>query len=129
MDTKIAQKRVDDLAAAMVAKGMVNPRAHLNLKANEQPTVYMEWADKSTTYGTAYDAVKADSPAMALDKAVAFIASHPSAEQARHQEFMRALGKVIDLGKENHIHVEFLNPLVATMRTLSENIITDQRAA
>lgn len=129
MNTEIAQKRVNDLSAAMVAKGMVAPKAQLMLKSNAEPLAYMEWADKSTTYGTAYHAESGETPAEALDKASAFIAARPTAKQARLEEFMRSLGKVIDLGRENHIEVEFLNPLVATMKTLSENVITDQRAA
>lgn len=129
MNIEIAQKRVNDLAAAMLAKGMVAPGATLMLRANSEPHAYMEWADKSTTYGTAYHTESAKTPDAALDKALAFIAAQPTPKQARTNEFMRALGKVIDLGRENHIEVEFLNPLVATMKTLSENVITDQRAA
>ena len=129
MDTKIAQKRVNDLSAAMVAKGMASPRAHLNIKSHEQPTAYMSWTDKSTTYGEAYHVEVADTPFEALEKAAAFVAAQPTPEQARLNEFLRSLGKVIDLGRANNIEVEFLNPLVATMKTLSENVITDQRAA
>ncbi|WP_391564592.1 hypothetical protein [Sinorhizobium meliloti] len=45
------------------------------------------------------------------------------------KQFMGALANVIDLGKDNGIEVEFLNPLQATMKKLSDNILTDQRAA
>ena len=129
MDTKIAQKRVDDLAAAMLAKGMRQPRSQLMLKSNEQPGVYMEWADDRRQFGTAYEYFKGDSIENAFDKASAFIAARPTAEQARLDEFMGALGKVIDLGRQNGIEADYLNPLVASMKKLSENIITDQRAA
>jgi hypothetical protein len=129
MDTKIAQKRVNDLAAAMVAKGMVSPEAQLMLKSNAEPCVFMEWKDKSTTYGTAYECARAETVAEAFDAATAFVAAHPTAEQARLNEFLRSLGKVIDIGREYGIEADYLNPLVASMKKLSENIITDQRAA
>ena len=129
MDIKIAQKRVDDLAAAMVAKAMVAPQAELHLTSQKQPGVFLRWTDKSQTYNSASEWLPAATVAEAFDAAVAFVANQPTAEQARLHEFMRALGKVIDLGKQNDIAVEFLNPLVASMKTLSENIITDQRAA
>jgi hypothetical protein len=129
MDIKIAQKRVNDLAAAMVAKGMVAPQAELHLGSNKLPGVYLRWNDKSETYGTASEWVEAATVAEAFDEASSFIAARPTAKQARLEEFMRSLGRVIDLGRENNIEVEFLNPLVATMKTLSENVITDQRAA
>jgi len=132
MDTKIAQKRVNDLAAAMVAKGMRQPHAQLDIKANEEPTVYLRWKSgigrNDPFDGVKYEFIKGDI-ATALEKASDFIAKRPSAEQAKLQDFMSALGSVIDIGKQHNIEVEFLNPLVATMKTLSENVITDQRAA
>jgi hypothetical protein len=45
------------------------------------------------------------------------------------KEFMTALSDVIELGRQNGIEVDFVNPLVDTMRRLSENILTDQREA
>lgn len=129
MDTKIAQKRVDDLSAAMLAKGMISPKAQLNIKSHAQPLIYMEWSDESTQFGTAYMAFPADTIAEAFDQALAFVAARPSPEQARLNEFLGALGKVIDLGKRLGIEADYLNPLVASMKKLSENIITDQRAA
>jgi len=129
MDIKLAQKRVNDLSAAMVAKGMIAPQAELHLSSNKLPGVYLRWSDKSERYGTASEWVEADTVAEVFDEASSFIAARPTAKQARIEEFMRCLGKAIDLGRESHIEVEFLNPLVATMKTLSENVITDQRAA
>lgn len=129
MDIKIAQKRVDDLAAAMVVKGMRSPAATLMMKANSQPCLHLAWADKSQTYGESYDCFHGDTVVEAFEAANEFVANRPTLEQANLNEFMAALGKVIDLGKDNGIKVDFLNPLVATMKRLSENIITDQRAA
>lgn len=129
MDTKIAQKRVDDLAAAMLAKGMVAPEAELHLNSCKQPGIYLRWNDKSATYGSDSQWVPADTVADAFDAASKFIADRPSAEQARLNEFLRALGKAVDIGKQYGIEADYLNPLVASMKKLSENIITDQRAA
>ena len=129
MDTKIAQKRVNDLSAAMVAKGMVAPEAELHLTSNKCPGVYLRWNDKSANYGSASEWLSADTITDAFDEAVAFIAARPSPEQARLSEFMRALGKAVDIGKEYGIDADYLNPLVASMKRLSENVITDQRAA
>ncbi len=129
MDTRLAQKRVNDLAAAMVAKGMVAPEAELHLTSNKQTGVYMRWTDKSQQYGSASEWIAAETIVEAFDDAAKFIASQPSAEQARLNEFMRALGKAVDIGKQYGIDADYLNPLVASMKKLSENVITDQRAA
>jgi hypothetical protein len=132
MDIKIAQKRVNDLAATMVAKGMREPNADLTLKSNAEPYVYLRWKagidGRRFGNGDQYEFIRGP-VAEAFDKAAAFIAKQPNAEQAKLQDFMAALGSVIDIGRQHNIEVEFLNPLVATMKTLSENVITDQRAA
>ena len=131
MDSKIIQKRVEDLVQAMLAKGMREPDANLWFVANSEPTVFLKWkasGSRSNSLGEQYEFIKGKFPGV-FDKASAFIAKRPNAEQARMQDFMSALGSVIDLGRQNNIEVEFLNPLVATMKTLSENVITDQRAA
>jgi hypothetical protein len=60
----------------------------------------------------------------ALDKAITFINALPSAEQAKLHHFMGKLGKLIDGAKSDGINVDYLNPLLDTMKRLSENIIT-----
>lgn len=133
MDTKIAQKRVNDLAAAMQAKGMREPSAKLEIKSNEDHTVWLKWKkgiDNGRVFGNEErEFIRADDAATAFDKAAAFIASQPDASQVRLQDFMSALGSVIDLGRQHGIVADYLNPLVASMKKLSENVITDQRAA
>lgn len=132
MDTKIAQKRVNDLSAAMVAKGMRQPEAQLWLRANDEPQVYLKWKsgiDTGRTFGNdKYEFIKGEL-SDALDKAADFVAKQPDAEQVKLQDFMSALGSVIDIGRQNGIEADYLNPLVASMKKLSENVITDQRAA
>lgn len=129
MHTTKIQKRVDALAETMLAKGMRSPGATVMMKAAGEPCLHLCWADARQKYGESYDTFHAPTLAEAFAKAEDFVVSRPSPKQMRFDEFMGALGKVIDLGKENDIEVEFLNPLVATMKQLSENALTDQRAA
>lgn len=132
MDTKIAQKRVNDLAAAMVAKGMREPEAQAWFKANAEPTIYLRWKagiDRGAYLGNDKYEFMSGPLDEVLGKASEFIATQPDAEQAKLNDFMAALGSVIDIGKQHGIEADYLNPLVASMKKLSENIITDQRAA
>lgn len=134
MDIKIAQKRVNDLAAAMVAKGMREPTVYTSVKSNEEPIVGLNWKSGIDT-GRSFDGdhkyhyIRGGSFADNLDKAAAYVAEQPSAEQAKLHDFMAALGSVIDIGRQHGIEADYLNPLVASMKKLSENVITDQRAA
>ena len=63
-----------------------------------------------------------------LDKAAEFVASLPSKSDMAKADFQKDLAKLIDKGSEIGIEVEFMNPITAAMKALSENIITDQRA-
>ena len=132
MDSKIIQKRIDDLSAAMIAKGMREPHAQVDIRANEQPQIYLRWKRGfgRDSYGRAeqYKFFVGDISTV-FDDASAFVADQPDAEQAKLHDFMAALGSVIDIGRENGIDADFLNPLVASMKKLSENAITDRRAA
>lgn len=121
------QKRIDAMPAAMSAKGLRKPEATFSIRANSEIYVYLRWDDKKTAYGSAYHRPEGKTPAEMLDNADAFIAGLPSPEETRMKEFMTALSDTIELGRQNGIEVDFVNPLVDTMRRLSENILTDQR--
>lgn len=130
MDTDAIQKRIDAMPARMNAKGLIDPTAEFVLAANGSGRVALRWyntqADQRAYLGSS-KWLREGAIADWLDAADAFIAALPSAEEVKFNEFMGALGCVIDLGKTNGIEVAFLNPLVATMKKLSENALTDQR--
>lgn len=132
MDSKEIQKRVDGLAKAMIAKGLREPTANMKCESHVGYELYLKWKDvtKADLYDNgAYEFIKGKGLADIFSKAEAFIAALPSADEARMKKFMGALANVIDLGRSNGVEIEFLNPLQATMKKLSENILTDQRAA
>lgn len=133
MDTKLAQKRVDNIAAAMGRKGMRQPHAELALLAFGEPQVMMRWkrgVNTGTLMGDeAYEFIHDADVAAAFDKADAFVIAQPTPDQVALNDFMAALGAVIDLGRARGIEADYLNPLVASMKKLAENAITDQRAA
>jgi len=128
MDETAIQSRLNALSDAMLAKGLAKPDPQFTFKSHRTPLVFIQYADARETYGTAYHVEQGDTPAEAFANAEAYIAAMPDAEQRKLHEFMGALGKVIDLGRENGIEVSFVNPLVETMKRLSENIITHQPA-
>jgi hypothetical protein len=129
MNSKEIQKQANALVTEMLDKGLRAPDAHVTIKANAQPYVYLVWKDARRQFGEEYRSIRVDSVSGAIQGARDFIAKIPDAEQRKLEEFMGALGKVIDLGKQNGIEADYLNPLAASMKKLSENIITDQRDA
>lgn len=133
MDIAIAQKRIDDLVAAMLVKGMREPNGVIRIIANDETRVHLSWK-KGTPHGRDWfsdEQVKIFRGLLkeTLEEAAAFIAEQPDPEQAQLNEFLSVLGKAVELGKKYGIDADYLNPLVASMKKLSANIITDQRAA
>lgn len=126
------QTRCNELSAAMVAKGLVQPTAMLWIESHMDPKVSLHWEDMKKPKGV-YRTVghyfrNGDITRMLFAEADAFVAALPDAEEIKLQDFMSALGNVIDMGRANGIDVAFVNPLVETMKRLSENALTHQRA-
>lgn len=126
MDTAIVQKRVDDIAKAMTERGLLCPRAQTMVISNEQPRVFLSW---NTDGGEGkYNLFVRDEIGDALSAALDFVRAMPDREQRNLNEFLEKLGSVIDLGNKHQIDVEFLNPLVKTMKKLSENALTHRKS-
>lgn len=132
MDIQEIQKRIDAIRAGMTAKGLAKAEAIFWMKSDEAPHVFLQWFDAAKSrsdYDRQCQSFRGDTLAEIFQQADGFVAALPSADEAKLHEFMGALGKVIDLGRSRGVDVEFVNPLIATMKRLSENVITDQRAA
>lgn len=117
---------INPLPAMLSAKGKVAPVVDLKIEANAGFCLNVSWKK----YGAVSDWEKeyrcflGDSFGKVFDQALAFIKGLPSAEDARLHAFMDKLGKLIDVGKTEGIAVDYLNPLLDTMKRLSENVIT-----
>lgn len=131
MDTADIQKRLDVMPAAMTAKGLRGPSAEFELNANGGSRLWLKWTkpDADRDYDKQYHSVEGETIGAKLDAADAFIAGLPSKDETRLRNFMGALGKVIDMGRETGIEIEFLNPLTESMKKLSENALTYQKEA
>ena len=68
-----------------------------------------------------------ETPEEAQIKAFDYIAGLKDPDTIARDNFMQTLGQLIDTGRAIGMEVEFMNPLEASMKALSENIITDQR--
>jgi len=56
-------------------------------------------------------------------RANTFVDGLPSIQEAKRNDFIASLGRIIDKGREIGIEVEFLDPLTEMMGKLSTNII------
>lgn len=131
MDAADIQKRIDDMVPRMVAKGLRAPEAELVLSSQAEPSLWLKWVKRESKndWDKEYQAVRASSIPAILDDADKEIAAMPNAKEMKLRDFVSALGNVIDLGRENGIEVSYVNPLIETMKRLSENAITHQKIA
>lgn len=117
---------INPLPAKLSKKGKVSPEVDFRMEANAGVSITMNWK-KPYSYNEwekSYECFLGDDFAQALEKAVAFIKALPTAEQAKLNHFMGKLGNLIDAGKSEGIAVDYLNPLLDSMKRLSENVIT-----
>jgi hypothetical protein len=129
METAPIQKRVDQMAAAMLRKGLRSPEATFELRSDSEAKIVLTSVKLGATsnYDRDYHIVRSnDDIGALLDTADAYVVAMPSGEERKLRDFMTALDKVIDLGRVHGIDTAFTNPLLETARRLAENIITHQ---
>lgn len=117
---------LNPLPAMLSEKGKVKPAVSFELEANAGICIQLRWQKFGTyrDFENEYEWCKGGTFDEALANAVKFISDLPSAEQAKLQDFMGKLGRLIDIGKSEGIPVDFVNPLIKTMKRLSENALT-----
>lgn len=129
MDIAEIKKTLADLVTQMLAKGIIRPDAVLVWNANSDPVVMLSEGRVGSAYSNdTIHYAKGSTLQKQFKSCVDFIAKLPSPEEKRMKNFMKAVANAIEVGRASDIEVDFLNPLQAMMKKLSENAITDQRA-
>ncbi len=130
MDTNDIQKRIDAASRAAIAKGMITPSIEFRLVSEADAVARIFWAkDETSFYQDASHGFKGEHMVAVLDAIDVWIAERPSPQETKLRAFMDRLDEVIDLGRKSGIEVAFVNPLVETMKKLSENALTYQKVA
>ncbi len=123
-------KAINPLVTAMLYKGRVSPNVQAEFEANTKKVyIILKWRrmhNPAYSGEETYTVCHGDTVDAALAMAWEKIDALPSAKEENTRAFMADLGKLIDSGREIGLEVEYLNPLVESMKKLSENIITYQ---
>jgi hypothetical protein len=119
---------INPIPGMLTAKGKVKPEVAFRIEANAAVGISLSYqkAYAANTWDNEYHHFNGDDFAAALGEALAFIDDLPSAEDAKLHNFMGKLGSLIDFARDDGIKVDYLNPLLETMKRLSENVITHQ---
>lgn len=121
----------NELQEALAAKGKARTVVRFWVESHSEHLLTLEWHKPNSVrdWETENEYLRGDNPSKLIARARKFIAELPTAEEAKFNEVIGALGNVIELGRKNGIEVDFINPLTETMKRLSENALTDQRVA
>ena len=110
-------------------KGYYDPRATLKVNwVGYDLTIHLEY--KSSTWASVKSEFIHTDIEVGIDgiieKAVRHVAEIESIDDMKKKDFITAMGRLIDQGREIDIDVDFLNPLTEMMGKLSTNIITKE---
>jgi hypothetical protein len=128
-DVATIQAGVNGLIQQMLSKGLIKPESDFRIVANSESHISTSWekAGAARTWDREY--VYHHGP---FDRALAVaqtaIAALPDLTERNKAAFLEKLDEVIALGRKTGIDVNYVNPLIETMKRLSENIITHQKA-
>lgn len=119
-------KTLTEIEKSMTDKGYFNPSASLKFKwcgydltlQIEYRTQAGEYAKDEFLHGLAEDGMGS-----LLASGFAFADGLPSIQEAKRNDFIASIGRLIDQGRAIGIEVEFMNPLTEMMGKLSTNII------
>jgi hypothetical protein len=119
---------INPLPALLSAKGKISPDVKVQIEANASVSLIVTWRKfhAANSWDRDYNVYTGDTFDEVLQEAMAMIDALPSAEQAKLHRFMGQLGRLIDEGRSDGIETDYLNPLLDTMKRLSENVITYQ---
>ena len=119
------QDRLDALAKAMLAKGLISPDADFRLRSDGEPSILLTHRKADGLYFHDRHFLHFKS----LDKADAAVTAIPDKASRNLTEFLSLVAKAADYGNEVGIDAELVNPLVVAMKQVSENALTYQGAA
>ena len=123
MDTKQTQEKLDNLAKAMRAKGVVRPRVYMSMTSESGPYVSLYHRPNGGHLDDQIEGFYSDKSIEELLKdAEEFIHAMPTKERRQFDEFMRSLGECIEKGKRLDIEVD-ISPLMALVEKLSKNAL------
>lgn len=125
MNIEQIQVELSAMIKAMMAKGVVTPRAELCLKGNESPHA-MLWGDldQRALRGEYLQIINGTTATDALANAHAFIAALPDPETLVLRTYLGKLADAVDYGRENGIAAEYVDPVLITQKAMSDNLLT-----
>ena len=125
MNIEQIQVELSAMIKAMMAKGVVTPRAELCLRGDSDPMAQiLSSLTHKTLDGDWLKQFTKPTIAEALDAAKAYIAALPDPETLVLRAYLGKLADAVDYGHENGIAAEYVDPVRITQKAMSDNLLT-----
>ena len=121
------QTRLTAMNNATIEKGYNRPDCQLDIGASS----FCVWVSchPPNSNSRVFEGFHGDTPSEALDGADAFISGMESVADYKKTEAVKLLGRAVDAMRAADIEAKFIDPMAEQLKALSENLLTDQRAA
>ena len=126
MDITFAQAAViaDELAAAMVEKGMKLPEAWFHVKSGDSFSAWLRWYGlESSHYPEKCQTIKGQTGIECAENARAWIAALPTPITKALNDHMAGIAKLVDAGRAAGIDDAYIAPLVVVKSAMSANLL------
>lgn len=125
MHPSLILSQCQSLAAVISDLGFNRPEvsAFINFYAGENFSVTVSMRVAHDWNSLVSQSFHGEDFAELLNQARVWVYAQKTPEEIRKEKFIAQLGRVIDEGKEIGFDVDFMNPLVETMKRLSENVL------
>jgi len=126
MDHIQLRNALANLEQAVIARGFVSPDIYASINWSEFAPYRITFNYQVPGGVWHYENFQGDDLLTCLAEAQRYAEGLARPEEAARKDWIASLGRLLDDGRRLDMPVEFINPLEAAMRQLSENIIEDQ---
>ncbi len=125
MNTKEIRYALIKLNNALLEKGYSHPDCDLTVTGSDPVTVWVKTSRLAEIAGI-FASVEGDTVREALDNALSDIEARESVDDYKKKEAVKSFGRSIDALRTAGFDADFIDPLAANLKAMSENLLTHQ---
>ena len=125
MDMTFAQAAViaDELAAAMVEKGLKTPDVWLHVQSGSGHMVWLSWATSTSNYKDKTKICSSKTIDEAISGARAWIASQPNPVELANRNLLNSMSDALEAGRLDGASAEYLTAIRAPVDVMRSNLL------
>jgi len=123
MNIEEIQAALDEIAAAMVEKGFIQPVGRYWMESGVGGQCICGWRkDENSFYQDALQIFQGE-PSDSIVAAREWVAAQPTIENRAMKTYLGKLADAVDFGAANNIAAEYVDPVRITQKAMSDNLL------